>query len=194
MFKKSIKKEEVNSLALAHYTGPVQLIEEATHLGPAINAIRQSTIIGVDTETKPSFRKGQSYPVALLQVATDQHVFLFRLNKIGFPGSLISILEDGDITKIGIDFEDDIKSLQKLRNFQPQSVVDLNAYSKSLGFKNYGARNLTAIVLGFRFSKRQQTSNWEVDVLSEQQIIYAATDAWVCREIYLSFLANGYGP
>ena len=127
-----------------------------------------------------------------MQVAIPDKVFLFRLNKIGFPTALRSLFEGQKLKKVGISIRDDLKDLQKMAPYQPQQVIELNQVAKDLGVQNEGARNLTAIFLGFRISKSQQTTNWERDELTEQQLRYAATDAWVCLEIYRKLLYQGY--
>ena len=192
MFIKKIHKQEVNELPLIGYEGNIEVIEKPSELRAAVKEIRTHPALGFDTETKPVFRKGVFNSVALMQVAIPENVFLFRLNKIGFPLTLRSLFEGPKLKKVGISIRDDLKDLQKLAQYKPREIIELNRVAKGLGVQNEGARNLTAIFLGFRISKSQQTTNWERDELTEQQLRYAATDAWVCLEIYQKLLYQGY--
>lgn len=182
----SITKEEVNELPLGKYEGEIVIVDKPILSAQAIEEIENENIIGVDTETKPTFKKGILNKTALIQIATRKKVYLFRLNKMGFPFALARIFENPHIQKIGIAVLQDMKELSdQYRPFQHNNVTDLNILCKQINFQNIGARNLSAMVLGFRISKRQQTSNWEANVLSEAQLRYAATDAWVARQIFL---------
>lgn len=186
-----ITKLEVNELPLGKYEGEIIVVDTPTQIVNAIEDIENENIIGVDTETRPTFTKGVLNKTALIQIATRGKAYLFRLNKMGFPSGLIRIFENPEIQKIGIAVLEDMKELSdQYRPFQHNNVTDLNILCKTLDFKNIGARNLTAMVLGFRISKRQQTSNWEAKELSEGQLRYAATDAWVAREVYLKLYYN----
>jgi len=149
--------------------------------------LTKGEIIGFDTETRPAFKKGVYYDCSLVQIALPGEVILFRLNKIGFPSILIDILSDESLHKIGIALHDDILQLKKIEPFEPNSFVDLNVICPKMGFESIGAKKLSALVLGIQISKRQQVSNWEKHELSDAQIRYAATDAWICREIFLKF-------
>lgn len=181
-----ITKAQVNELPLDKFEGEIVVVDSAQKTTEALEDIEHENIIGVDTETKPIFKKGALNKTALVQIATRKKVYLFRLNKMGFPFALARVFENPKIQKIGIAVIQDMKELSdQFRPFKHNNVIDLNILCKTLDFKNIGARNLSGMVLGFRISKRQQTSNWEAQVLSEAQIRYAATDAWVAREIYL---------
>lgn len=181
-----ITKIEVNELPLGRYEGEIIIVDSPLAMADAIDDINKENIIGIDTETKPTFTKGISNKTALIQIATKNKAYLFRLNRTGMPLALTQILENPRIQKIGIAILQDMKELSdQYRPFRHANVTDLNILCKTLNFANIGARNLSAMVLGFRISKRQQTSNWELKTLSEAQLRYAATDAWVCREIYL---------
>lgn len=191
MFPRSITKDEIKELEIKRFEGEIILIDEERNTAAALDEISQEKIIGVDTETKPAFKKGVFHKTALIQIATNKKVFLFRLNKIGFPKALASILASAKIEKIGIAVIQDMKELkQEYLKFESKEVVDLNILCKNMGFEKIGAKNLSAMVLGHNISKRQQTSNWETPQLSEAQMYYAATDAWICREIYLKLLAE----
>ncbi|WP_422360058.1 3'-5' exonuclease [Reichenbachiella sp.] len=181
---RKITKQEVNALPLMKYEGEYQIIDEESQVKEAVEALREAEIIGFDTETKPAFRKGESYPVALLQLSLPNMAFLFRLNKISLSEDIVSLFEDSKIKIVGIGIRDDIKDLQKLRNFKPSGFVDLNELGATLGFESIGARNYAGMFMNHRISKSQQVSNWENEVLTESQISYAATDAWICLDIY----------
>ena len=184
--KTQITKAEVNDLPLGKFEGEIIVVDNITKIALAIEDIEHENIIGVDTETRPTFKKGALNKTALIQIATRNKVYLFRLNRIGFPLSLANIFENPKIQKIGIAILQDMKELSdQFHPFKYNNVIDLNILCKTLKFENIGARNLTAMLLGFRISKRQQTSNWEADTLNESQLRYAATDAWVARQIYL---------
>ena len=180
-----ISKEEIGDFPLGKYTGEIVLIQQRSHANKAIEEIKKCNIIGMDTEARPAFKRGVSYPVSLLQLATDKKVYLFRLLKTGALQGIADILEDETKIKIGIAPGDDMKDLGKSIRFQPRNIIDLNKLALQNGFESIGAKKLSAMVLGFRISKAQQVSNWEAEELTKAQIDYAATDAWICREIYL---------
>lgn len=184
-FKKVISKEEIALLELDKYSGEIILVESPAHLDRVCSELRDCSLIGIDTETKPAFKKGQSNPVALLQLATDKKVYIIRLLKTGISVQLASIFSSAKIIKVGIAVRDDFKDLKKMYPFEEKEVVDLNVLAPKLGFESIGAKKLSALVLGIRISKKQQISNWEAKELTTAQIDYAATDAWICREIYL---------
>jgi ribonuclease D len=146
--------------------------------------IHQHPTVGFDTETRPSFVKGQIHKVSLLQLAIPQKVFLIRLNYTGMEESIVRFLESESIVKAGVGIRDDIKTLHKLRRFEAAGFVELSSMAREIGFEVESVKKLTALLLGFRISKGAQTSNWEAETLTEKQIMYAATDAWVCLEIY----------
>lgn len=185
MIPYSISKEEVNELPLGQFEGEIYLIDQADQVEEAVDFLEEQHIIGFDTETKPSFKKGQFNHVSLLQLSTTKQAFLFRLNKIGFPDSLRNLMEKENLVKIGAAVHDDLKGLGKLtESFYPQSFFDLNDELKKVGFHNVGVRNLSGMVLKIRISKSEQVSNWESEILTEKQQRYAATDAWACLEIF----------
>lgn len=185
--KTKITKSEINNLPLGKFEGEIIVVDKRDKIPDAIKEIKLERIIGVDTETRPTFKKGALNKTALIQIATEKKVYLFRLNKVGFSLLLADIFENTKIQKIGIAIHQDMKELSdQFKPFKHSNVIDLNILCKTLNFENIGARNLTAILLGFRISKRQQTSNWEANTLNENQLRYAATDAWVAREIYLT--------
>jgi len=185
---KFIAKEDINLLELDKYNGETILVDTDAELEKACSEIEKCAIIGIDTETKPSFRKGQMNTVALLQISTDKKAYIVRLKKVKMSKRLADIFTNEAIKKIGIAIFDDLKDLKKIIPFTDKSVVDLNLLAPKLGFESIGAKKLSALVLGIRISKRQQVSNWELEQLSQAQIDYAATDAWICREIYLKLV------
>ncbi|SHO62917.1 3'-5' exonuclease [Algoriphagus zhangzhouensis] len=188
-----ISKEEVNALPLGQFEGEIYLIDDAELVDEVVEFLEEQPLLGFDTETKPSFKKGIINQVSLLQLSTPNQAFLFRLNEIGFPDSIRGILERETIVKIGAAVHDDIKGLAKLTDsFYANSFFDLNDELKKVGFHNVGVRNLTAMVLGMRISKSEQVSNWEAIELTEKQLRYAATDAWACLEVFKKLRVEGY--
>jgi ribonuclease D len=192
MFPERITKEEVNLLPIGKYDGEIKVISDFSEFPEAMAHVFRHKVIGFDTETRPAFQKGQYFPVSLLQIALPDMVYLFRLKNLGLPPSLVQLFSDENIMKVGISIRDDIKDLQKLTPFKPEGIVEINALAKQLGILNEGVRNLSAIFLGIRISKTEQTSNWDKEELTDKQINYAATDAWVCLEIYNMLVNKGY--
>lgn len=190
MFKESITREELTDLPLRWFEGEIIVVDSFVQLNKAVKILQNETVIGFDTETKPSFKKGVNNRVALLQLSTKNHAFLFRLNKIGLPMEIRKLLANPDIAKPGVAIHDDIKILRNLGEFEPAGFVELQEHAKEVGIQNFSLKKLTAIVCGFRISKSQQLSNWEAESLTEAQQIYAATDAWAALEIYLNFPDN----
>jgi len=190
MFKESITKEELVDLPLKWFEGEIVVVDTYDDLDRAVEALSKETVIGFDTETKPAFKKGVINNVALLQLSTQSQAFLFRLNKIGLPDEICEILSNPDIIKSGVAIHDDIKGLKILRLFEPAGFVELQDHAKEIGITNFSLKKLTGIACGFRISKGQQLSNWESDVLSDAQKVYAATDAWAALEIYNNFSNN----
>jgi ribonuclease D len=184
-FKKSITDEELAALPLSFFEGKIHLIEKVEQVTEAVNYLKNQPILGFDTETRPTFKKGQNHQVALLQLSTADEAFLFRTNMIGLTPGLIKILSTPSILKIGAAIRDDIKILQRIAPFKPYGFVELQELVKSYGIENFSLKKLAAIVQGVRISKSQRLSNWESHVLSEQQQIYAATDAWISYLIYI---------
>jgi ribonuclease D len=193
MIPKKISKTEIMDLPLGQFEGEIILVDKPTQIVDVIKELSGANLIGFDTETRPSFTKGRQHQVALLQLATKDVAFLIRVNQIGMPGAIKELLETKQIVKIGAAVRDDLKALSKLREtFAPQSFFDLNEELKRVGFENVGVRNLAAMVLNVRISKSEQVSNWEAPVLSDKQLLYAATDAWACLEIYNKLNFQGY--
>ena len=190
MFPKRITKEEVGDLPLVSYSGRIELVANHESFKACLPALRDEKLLGFDTETRPSFRKGVMFPIALLQLATQETVYLIRLNQLGFPEELRELLASPESQKVGVAIRDDIKGLQQLGSFVPQGFVELSQLARQLGIVTCGLRNLAGIFLNVRISKKAQLSNWEQEELTESQQNYAATDAWISREIY-GFLDQG---
>lgn len=180
-----LSKEEINDLPMLAYEGEVMLVQTEGEMARALNFLKKETLLGFDTESRPSFKKGKSYPTSLIQLAGSELVVLIRLNHTPFSESLAELLADPGIIKAGVAIRDDIRALQKLREFTPDGLVDLAEMAKRCGIKAQGLRTLAAQLMGCRISKAAQCSNWAKKTLTPQQVRYAATDAWIGREIYL---------
>ena len=180
----SITAEEINSLPLRTFNGKTHVISNAQQLVKIVKEIESHGIVGFDTETRPSFKKGQVYQVSLLQLAIPNKVYLIRLNHTGVTEELAALFANSRIVKAGVGIRDDLKALQKLRPFEPASCHVLSTLAKQAGLQVESVKKLTALLLGFRISKSAQTSNWEVVTFTQKQIEYAATDAWVCLELF----------
>lgn len=194
MINFTITPEELNELPIGGWEGETILIDKPEDVASAIQAINKETIIGIDTETRPAFKKGVVYKISLIQIATRDCVYLFRINLVGMSSGLIKLFESEEIMKVGIDLNYDINHLQHTKRFTTRNVIELNSYCKQKGFLVMGLRKLSAIILGIRISKRQQTSNWEAETYTLAQIKYAATDAWACRELFVRLMENGILP
>ena len=182
----SITDEELRKLPVLQFDGRVTLVDNMDRFYRVMGEIGRPPLLGFDTETRPSFKKGRRYKVALLQLADADRAWLFRLNMIGLPPELAALLSDKQIVKTGVAIRDDIKALRSLTQFEPHGFIDLQSVVADHGIQELGLKKLTAIVLGYSISKSQQVSNWEAPALTEPQQLYAATDAWVCRSIYLA--------
>ena len=196
MFIESITPKDIEKLEFASFPGKICVIDSVgSEFNRAIAYLRSQKIIGFDTETRPTFSQDQPrYGVALLQLSGPDKAFLFRINKLGMHRRLCNILASEKIVKVGAAIHDDIKGLQKNHDFVPASAVDLQKIVCEWGIRDKSVKKMAAIILGIRISKTQQLSNWEADKLSESQCKYAATDAWVCREMYLKLLASEKNP
>lgn len=183
-FYKKVPKEVILGLPVKSFEGEIQLVDDESKIDAAVNYLTGFKFIGFDTETRPAFKKGERHQVALLQLATDEKAFLFRLDKIGLPEDIIKILSNPDIIKTGVAVHDDIKALQSHTNFSAESFLELQTYVNDFGIDDNGLKKLTCNLLGFRISKKARLSNWEEDTYSNDQMKYAATDAWVSYEIY----------
>jgi ribonuclease D len=188
----AISKDELNKLPIRAYEGPIRLINDRDQVKSCVKLLESESIIGFDTETRPAFERGVSYPPALLQLATQSEVFVFQFQALGGLGALRSILENPAIIKAGVALSDDIKQLNDCWKFTPRCFIEIGTMAKTLGYKQTGLRSLAGLLLGFRISKKEQRSNWAKVHLTRSQITYAATDAWVSRELYLTIM-NAWG-
>lgn len=189
----TISSEQINALPLRSYTGPISIVSTAPDLAASALYLRDEQVIGFDTETRPSFRAGEQHPVSLLQIAGEEHVFLFQLSLLPDLGPLLPILESPRIRKVGVAIQHDVNQLRRHHAFTPRGVVDIGDLARGLGILNTGLRPLSAMFLGFRVAKGAKTTNWSAPALTAGQIVYAATDAWVSRQLYVT-LASGARP
>ena len=189
---KFVAKEDVKKYPLIDFTARVHLIEDLKDVSKCFDVISSASLIGFDTETKPSVKKGVHHHISLVQISVDNDVFLFRINKIGLIQELLNVFNNPNIVKVGIDIKNDITGLQKLKQFKPSNFIDLNQLAKKNNFQSIGAVKLTIMMLGFRISKRQRLSDWNLDILTDQQKIYAAIDAWICPKIFKAFKQKNY--
>lgn len=184
-----LTNEYINELPLKYFEGDIKIVRTKKELKNACDILKEECILGFDTETRPSFKKGQFFLPSLIQLAGVKSVFIFQLKKCGFNERLIKILSDPLLIKCGVAVGQDIKDLQKMTFFEPNGFIDLGEVAQERNLKNYGLRNLTALLLRFRISKSSRTTNWSVNDLSIKQMEYAATDAWVSREIYFKLFS-----
>ena len=190
MYKENITVEELAEHELSWFKGEIVLVDNLKTFYEAFPRLLGSDVLGFDTETKPTFKKGKKNAVSLIQLSTEDLACLIRINKIGIPDELVDLLSDPSVIKAGVAVHDDIRFLKGVRKFSPDGFIDLQDFVKDFGIQSSGLKKLAAIVLGFRISKRQQVTDWEAEQLTEAQQIYAATDAWVCYQIYKKLL-NG---
>ncbi len=196
MYIESISPEGIEKLEYASFPGKISVIDSVgAEFNRAIAYLRSQKVIGFDTETRPCFGPNQPrYGVSLLQLSGPEKAFLFRVKNMGMHRRLCNLLSDKRIVKVGAAIHDDIRGLQKLKEFTPGNFVDLQKIVWEYGIRDKSVKKMTAIILGFRISKTQQLSNWEAETLSESQCKYAATDAWVCREMYLKLMKSEKNP
>ncbi len=184
-FQESITSEEVNALPIGAFHGEIVVVDTPQAIVEAAAYLSAQPLIGFDTETRPSFSKGVSNKISLLQLSSEERAFLFRLNKVALERPLLRLLESSKTIKIGAAIRDDIRGLQKLRCFTPKGFVDLQSMAGKYGINELSLRKMAAITLQIKISKAQRLSNWEAATLTPAQQLYAATDAWVSREIYV---------
>jgi len=191
-YKESITPEEIEVLELASFPGKIHVIQRpGFEYNRAISYLKNQKVLGFDTETKPVFTHGQhTSGVALLQLSGADEAFLFRVKTLGMRKRLCAILSNPNIIKVGAASHDDVKGLQKYREFQENGFVDLQKMVADYGINDKSVKKMAAIILGVRISKTQQLSNWESPQLTEAQKKYAATDAWICREMYLKLTGS----
>ena len=190
-YQENISAEELAERELSWYKGEIALIEDMCTFRDVFPRLLGEKLLGFDTETRPTFHKGRKNKVSLIQLSTGSLACLFRINKFGIPDELMALLSDKNVIKAGVAVHDDIRFLRGIKKFEPSGFIDLQGFVKDYGIQSSGLKKLAAIVLGFRISKRQQVTDWEAAELTEAQQIYAATDAWVCHQIYQK-LTNGH--
>ena len=181
-------KSLIPALPVDQFEGRIIVILTPGETEKAVRYLLTQPILGFDTETKPSFKRGHPHKVALLQVSTPDTCFLFRLHYTGLTAALVRLLEDTSLTKVGLSWHDDLNGLHKLANFKAGNFIDLQDHVKEIGIEDMSLQKLYANMFGEKISKRMQLSNWEHDVLDEKQKLYAATDAWACIRLYQELL------
>jgi ribonuclease D len=184
-FVAHIEKKDLHSLSNIVFPGKIKVVSNLYETENAVKNLATFDLLGFDTETKPAFYKGQKHKIALLQLSSSITTYLFRLHATGIPDCLAQLLENEDIKKIGAAVHDDIKGLQHIRRIKPSGFIDLQHIVSNYGIQDKSVQKIAAIVLNARISKSQRLTNWENEELTDLQQLYAATDAWVCREIYV---------
>lgn len=180
-------KKSITKLPKVEFQGKIQVVITEKETERAVDFLLSCDLLGVDTETRPSFKKGKQNVVALLQVANDDICFLFRLNLLGLSKPIIRFLEDTTVPKVGLSLHDDMLSLSKRGDFIPGNFIDLQDHMTELGIQDLSLQKLFANIFHQKISKAQQLSNWEADILSDKQKKYAATDAWACIMLYREY-------
>ena len=192
-YQAKIEKSKIVDLPVAKTDCKIVVIDNARAVDDAVKELYLSDIVGFDTETKPVFTRGKMNKIALLQLSTEKTCYLFRLQKIGKNETLKIFLESTKILKIGLSVKDDFRMLSRWTKVKPQNFVELQTFVKNFGIEDMGLQKIFAIIFAKKISKREQLSNWETDVLSKAQQVYAATDAWACRQIYLKLMEKDNG-
>ena len=177
-------KKALAELPMASFDKKIVVVNNEFDAERAVDFLLKQDILGLDTETRPTFHRGESRQVSLLQVGTEEICFLFRLNHIGMPDSIVRLLSDQKTIKVGLSLKNDIDALLKRRQFTPGQFVDLQKCVKDFGIEDMSLQKIFANIFQQKISKKQQLSNWEADILSDKQKLYAATDAWACVMIY----------
>jgi ribonuclease D len=179
-----LTREQINAHPIRKYPGRIHLIRRSEQIEPAVRQLEKEKVLGFDTETRPTFRAGQNHLPAVLQLVGEQAAYIFQLRQCRLSKALRRLLANPQIIKAGVAWDRDVQELNKLASFQPAGFVDVGELAKQAGCTNHGLRALATLLLGFRVSKKPQTSNWAQRTLTRAQIEYAATDAWVGRELY----------
>ena len=185
-FAAHIDKTAVQELPLTYFEGEVIVIDRPEQVADAAAYLNQFTVLGVDTEARPSFKRGVHYPTALVQISTQERCYLFRLTHVGLPVEIAQIFANPAICKVGLAFKDDINGLRRRRDFKPANCIDLQSIVCKYGIMDLGLQKIFAIVFGKKISKSQQLTNWENSHLTPEQARYASTDAWATLLIYLA--------
>lgn len=188
MFANHIERTKIASLPLTAFEGTIHLVEDMPALRRALDSLKKLKIVGFDTETRPSFKKGKLNTISLIQLASHDEVWLLRLHKLSIRKELNGLFSSSSILKVGVGIRDDIRSLRPFCKTNPESFIDLQDLAGTYGIMDVSLKKLAAIVLGVRVSKSQQLSNWELEELTDSQLLYAATDAWIPLEIYTKLI------
>ena len=194
VLRRRLSCEEINAMPLCHYEGPVQVIRSLDDWKLALPDLRSADLLGFDTETRPSFRKGRRNSPALIQLATASAVYLVQLAFLPFGPHIVEILANPDQVKAGVGIRDDMRDLANVYDFEPAGLVDLGGVARAHKLPSQGLRTLAANFFGWRISKGSQCSNWSLMELTPRQIAYAATDAWIGRLIFLRMCKVGLIP
>jgi len=191
----AISKDAVAEMPVVAFQGGITVVDTPEMARVALRELTRARIVGFDTETRPSFHRGRVHKVALMQLSTDDHCFLIRLNKIGIPQCLRHFLENPDVIKIGLSVHDDFAVMRRIiDDLQPLGFVDLQDYVKFFNIHDISLQKIYAIIFGEKISKNQRLTNWEAETLTGPQQIYAATDAWACLKLYRYLRRGLYDP
>lgn len=184
VIQRKIDKLVVRDLEKETFDGRIYVILTEAEAEKAVAYLMKFPLVGIDTETKPSFTKGRVNKVALMQIAIQDCCFLFRLNRTGLTQALTDLLENEQVKKVGLSLHDDFAALRKRGKITPRGIIELQEYVRTFGIRDQSLQKIYAILFGKKISKSQQLSNWEADSLTDNQQIYAATDAWACLRIF----------
>ncbi len=183
-YEHTIAKDVIAELPVEQFPGRIIVLTTEKEANKAVDYLLKFPVVGFDTETRPSFKKGQSYKVSLLQVSTDDTCFLFRLNHMGFPTSIAEFFASTEVMKVGLSLRDDFNALRKRANIQPDNYIDLQSLVGNFGIEDVSLQKIYAILFQKKISKGQRLTNWEAEALTDSQKKYAALDAWACLQIY----------
>ena len=184
IIQRNIDKESLNDLPKVTFPGQIHVVQTPWEAEKAVAYLKQCPLVGIDSETRPSFAKGRMHKVALLQVSSDEHCFLFRLNLTGLTLPIITLLESPHTVKVGLSLKDDFMMLHKRAPFEQRACIELQEYVRAFGIEDKSLQKIYGILFGEKISKSQRLTNWEAETLTEPQKLYAATDAWACLNIY----------
>lgn len=190
----SINKEQLKELPAVRFPGSITVVETSEQENEAFDNLSKHEVVGFDTETKPSFKKGKVNNVSLIQVATSNHCYLFRINKLGFSEGMKNFMENNSIIKIGLSLKDDFTVLHRSCPFTPAGFIDLQQFVKQFSITDLSLSKIYGIIFGQRISKSQRLSNWEAPSLTEGQQLYASLDAWACLHIYKRLKSGEFIP
>lgn len=184
VIRRTIDKEELSNMPKAAFPGQIHVVSTPQDAERAVAYLKKCPLVGIDSETRPSFSKGQVHKVALLQVSSEEHCFLFRLNQTGLTLPVIMLLENPNVVKVGLSLKDDFMMLHKRAPFEQRGCIELQEYVRMFGIQDKSLQKIFGIIFGQKISKSQRLSNWEAEQLTQPQQLYAATDAWACLTIY----------